>query len=337
MKFTTKGVQSEEQLIQGILDKVPEVRIWEKYLEFKIELNKKIISPVRSESDSLSSVFFIGSKGNILLKDFKTGKAYTVWTYLQAKKGWNLDTAVLSVKTDFHLLGVPEDLFSEKVSVIASNEVTEALKQPKLYTKILVKRKPWNLTELGYWQGYHFTPELLETLHIHPLSHYWIVKEKSTEFKAKKGELVFVFSFGGQKYKIYRPFADKNKDKWLNNCTVNTLMGEDSLEWIGKILIISKGMKELGCLRTLNYQSCSLQGENSFPGIQKIKTLKSRFEKIYSIMDIDDAGIQASKHLKERYSIQPIYLPKDAKIKDLAEYSKINGLLKVQQLIQQQL
>jgi hypothetical protein len=79
-----------------------------------------------------------------------------------------------------------------------------------------------------------------------------------------------------------------------------------------------------------------LQGESSYPGEKKMNLLQSRFKMIYTVFDIDKAGLKASNYFKEKYNTIPIYLPEeylDHKIKDLAEIGKIEGLNRIKELI----
>ncbi len=328
--FNTLGVKTLSY--ERILELVPLSNLWSYYLGEEIVLGKRILSPVRVERNP-SAVLFKSFNGDILLIDHGLGRTYNIFSFLKERYKLTEEEIIKKVDTDFQLGYYTEVLYPTKLSITPI--------EPKEYYKsIKVSRKPWNKVELQYWYDYHFTDGLLEELHINPLRSYVIIdinKEESTQFNKQKDELLFCFSFGEAMYKIYRPFGSGNLYKWTSNVPSSTLMGFDSLPWTGENLIITKGMKELGQLRRLNYPSIALQGENSYPKQNTIDSLKRRFKNIYSLMDNDEAGKTASKSLLNRFGFKPLYVPEFEEGKDFAEFSKVNGLEKAKEVIQEQL
>ena len=329
VKISLKGHKNYTR--EEIEAKLGCLNLWEFYLGEPIKLYKKIISPVRSESDSLSAGFFGLPDGTVLLKDFKTGKIWNIWSFIKYKYSCDLNTALLRVLSDFK---VSQYHFTEKVSVMASNEVLEGFKKRAGYCQIRVKRKRFSQKELNFWQEYHISKETLEFFNISALQTYWIIKDKDyLEYNRKPDELMFLISFGNARYKIYRPFSGKNK-KWFTNVGQDVLQGMDQLEWVGETLILTKGIKELCILRELGLQTVALQGETSYPSEDIIKGLQRRFTNVYSLMDQDSIGLTAGLYFQKKYNILPIGFTGH---KDLADYCKNEGLEGTKLMINKQI
>lgn len=332
MKLSTKDVKTKDLTLELMYSHLSDYDLWSYYLGYPIKLNKKILSPVRPEKDPSAVLFSVGDK--ILLKDFyPPGEVFTIWRYLNFKYNLNFFEALRQIDSDFNL-GYYNDSrtkLSSQKAVIHNIKIKESEN-----VKIQIKRGTWNTKELNFWLDY-FSKHILDQLPIKPISHYWIQKNEDIfQFERKKNELLFAFIFEPY-FKIYRPFGDK--DKWFSNVPSNVLMGEDLLPWVDKNLIITKGMKELGILKDLNYNAVSLQGESSYPNSIKLNTLKNRFENIYTLMDLDTAGLKCSKYFED-LGIKPIYLPEkfikeNSEHKDLAAIRKFIGYENTKNLLKQ--
>tara|TARA_R110000868_G_scaffold14414_2_gene67014 strand:- start:26672 stop:27712 length:1041 start_codon:yes stop_codon:yes gene_type:complete len=333
MKLSTKNIRTKNLTLEVLYEHLSDYDLWSYYLGYQIKLHKKIISPVRPEKDPSATLFPCG--GKILLKDFyPPGEVFTIWKYLKFKYNLDFFDALKQVDSDFNL-GYYSDNNTKLMpckAIIHNIKIEEGEN-----VKIQIKRGIWNKNELDFWLQY-FNKETLDKLPIKPISHYWIQKgEDIFQFERKKNELLFAFKL--EKYfKIYRPFGQSSKDKWFSNVPSNVLMGEELLSWIGDTLIITKGMKELGILIELGYNAVGLQGESSYPNELKLNTLKHRFKNIYSLMDLDKAGLTASRHF-EHLGINPIYLSQEfiqnnPLHKDLAEIRKYIGFENTKSLLE---
>lgn len=328
--FTTKGIKPI-LTYEIILKLVNSIKLWEFYTKEEVIIGKKILSPIREESNP-SAGYFKTYDGSILLKDFGTGRVYNIFQFLREKYNLTLEEILKKIDLDFNL-----GYYSDTPMILIPD--IQVIPIEREYKTLKIKRKAWNTLEKNYWDEYFIDEKIREILHISPIQSYFIINkttEEALEFRRNKDELIFCFSFGNAYYKIYRPNEIDLEKKWFSNTPSSVLMGYDSLPWINDTLIITKGMKELGILRKLNFCSTALQGETSYPVEHQIKTLKRRFKKIYSLMDNDTRGTLSSKELKERYSFIPLYVPKEG-MKDYAEYTKINGLDKALKLIKEQL
>lgn len=325
----TKG-RNQELTKERIQELVGDYNLWKLYYgDFK--LHKKIKSPVRTEQDP--SAAFFSTNNSILLKDFghPSKQIWSIYDYLELKFNLSYFKAITRIQADFGL----QSHSSEKMTVMSSNSLIENFNYKVHASEMKVKRKEFSKRELDYWLTYG-SIENIKNLHISALSCYWIQKKEDfIEFLRKKDELVFCFSFRNAKYKIYRPEAKNKLQKWAGNVQKDTLMGWDTLALGGEQYFLTKGMKELLSLRTLDLHSEALQGEKNYPTDSIILDKKGKFKQCYTIFDQDSVGLDASKYFEQKYQFIPLYLPKSLSYKDLAEFTKEKGLQETNQLIQQ--
>ena len=328
----TKGIKTEKLTLETLFTLVSEYNLWCYYTGLHIKFQKKINSPLRKD-DNPSSGFFVSRTNSILLKDFGTGKAYSLFTFLRIRYGWTFYEALQHINSDFNLgYNYPSLALTNNKPVLHKNVDLSEGKS----VKIKVKRGPWNKEELQYWADYHITKRALDKFNVRPLQCYWIVKGFNLyQFCRSPKELLFVFSFGNAIYKIYRPFGSKKLDKWFSNSPIDILMGYDELFWVGDTLIITKGMKELCILDELGYPTVALQGEGCYPPESLMKVLSRRFRDVYILLDNDKAGHIGMAYMRDLYGLKPIYLPDQylPNGKDLAEISKMTDLQTIKGII----
>lgn len=328
----TKGIKVGRLTIEKLFTLVSEYNLWCYYIGFQIKFGKRILSPLRQEKNP-SAGFFVSKLNNILLKDFSTGEVISLFGFLKLKYNWTIPEALKHINSDFNLgYSYPKYDLTNSTPVIHKDI---DLKEGQS-VKIEVKRGSWSNAELNYWSEYNITKKSLDKFNVKPLQCYWITKNSNIyRFCREPGELLFVFSFGNAKYKIYRPFGNKKDNKWYSNVPGDMLMGYDELAWVGDVLIITKGMKELCILDELGYNVVALQGESMVISETLANTLLKRFERVYTLLDNDKAGLAGMARNQDLYGFKPIvlpdiYLPKG---KDLGEISKMTNLQTVKAIV----
>lgn len=317
--FGTKGIKSRSLTYKNILEDVSEYDLWCHYLNTKIVIGKKILSPVREEKDP-SAVFFVTPEGHLILKDFN-GENWNLLKYLKYVYGLTYKGVLEKIDSDF------------KLGYLKAN--FENTKRPKI-TKFIPKhepktiwtsRKKFDKDELAYWAQYGITKKTLEKYNVYPLECFWLVKNNQAHNYCRQNSPIFCYDFGNQLYKIYRPL--NTNYRWFTNAPYTILQGYDQLDWLGDLLIITKSLKDVMLLRELGYNAIALQSENVYLEHEDFTKLAKRFKKIYLFFDNDKAGIEAAKKLSSIYKI-PMITIKD-KPKDISDYCKLYGFSKTEQ------
>lgn len=332
--ISTRNIRTNALNVEILFTLVSQYDLWSYYTGINIKFGKKIISPIQDEINP-SANFFVSGSGDILLKDFRFKKAFNIWSFLRFKFGWSITESLKHIDKDFNL-GYYNSEFSLTTGSIGAKHDFKIPEGVTSYIK--VKRGPWSTKELEFWTQ-SFSLETLHKLPIKPLKWYQVIRgDNIYQFNKEKDELLFVFSFGNACYKVYRPESRENK--WYSNTPSTYLMGIDDLPWIGEDLYINKGMKELGINYDLGFNAVSLQSENCYPTEEVVKNLKRRFKNIWTIMDIDEAGLKSSAYMEVKYDFKPIILPEsfykaNKAYKDLDSIKKLVGLDEIRRIIEE--
>jgi len=317
--FGTKGINTETLSQSAILSKVSEYDIWRYYLG-EFSFNRAFKSPLREDKNP-SAVMFVAGNGKILFKDFGINTVLNVFSYL--KLMYNLDyyQVLLMIDKDFNL-GFRKHVHT---TYTKTNKPIITGYKPVYtqdYAEILIKQKKYTKEELEYWQEYGITKETLDLYKVYSLKCFWIRKNNSMyQYCNNQKNFIFCYDFGNLKYKVYQPLNFNYR--FSTNADCNILQGESQLPKTGDLLIITKSMKDVMVLKELGYNSVGVQSENSYPSLEKLSDLKTRFKKCVIFFDNDKAGLEGAKNLSEKSNIPIISIPKEFKAKDISDFYKI--------------
>jgi 5S rRNA maturation endonuclease (ribonuclease M5) len=328
MIFTTEGTL--ELTKENILKQVSEIQLWRYYTDTEVRHGKHI-------KGDTSAVFYIKTDGTVLLKDFAK-ENYNIWTCLMKKYNKTFYQVLQQIVNDFKLNFIHKK--GRPSMNIYATETEQQIDVPEnITTSIRIKKKHWTIKELDYWLQYGISQENLKDDNCYSLDHYWIIRnDMAHKFKASSDNPIFCWDFGDNRYKIYRPYADKGM-RWINNIGTTLMFGENDVPTGGDLIIISKSGKDRLVLKNLGYTAVAVQGENNFPAMMKIHKIKMRFTKVAVFFDDDEAGNKGATRLTTMFSnFKSIVIPKDCvdkegkTIKDISDYYKECGKEKTENL-----
>jgi hypothetical protein len=105
------------------------------------------------------------------------------------------------------------------------------------------------------------------------------------------------------------------------------LQGYEQLPKTGKLLIITKSLKDVMVLYELGYNAVALQSENDNLNKQIFIELSNRFKKIVIFFDNDLPGLDASVKLCEKYNLPRITIDSSYRafydIKDISDFISV--------------
>lgn len=136
--------------------------------------------------------------------------------------------------------------------------------------------------------------------------------------------------------KVYRPVAQDKTKKWKSNCIKTDIFGLENLPNKGKILIITKSLKDVMVLRTFGFNAISLQAESIKidDDIRPIlRPILKRFENTILWYDNDTAGIKGSVAASYELKCPYTYIPGKYKQKDISDFVRDFGRRKTWKLI----
>ena len=312
------NTQFQEITEENIFKFISDYDIFNYYIE-NFEVNAAFNSPLRKDETPSFSVFKSNHGGDLLFKDFGNGHVGTAITLVKELYSISYYEALCKVIVDFGIQDYFSGVKSLKRSKKQLGEVTNKIVITKR-SKIEIKVRNWTLYDLSYWETFGITIETLRKYWVFPISHFFI---NNRLFIAAKYAYAFVERKDKQfTYKIYQPF---NKIKWLTNHYVAIHQGYSQLPEEGKLLLITKALKDVMSLHDVaDISSIGIQNETILIKESVMKEYKMRFKEVLCLFDNDETGINLSNKYKKEYNIDYILLP-DKKTKDFSDCVKVFG------------
>ena len=303
--------------VEDILKYVTQEQIFSFYLGEEITNIGVYHSPLREDNIPSFGLFFHKNKPNILMfKDLATGDSGDFAQMVAKMYGISRIDALWKVAYDLKLSELNIDL----------------QKAPINYTKILnrkdkiklgIKVRDWSLVDKNYWSSFGITKKTLEKYRVYPISHVFYND-------VAVATSIYAYAYLEDKdgvitYKIYQPFEDKRK-KWITNTNAGIHQGYSQLPKKGKILILTKSLKDVMSIHDcLGVAAIGLQSESIMMKHSVMEEYKSRFKKIYCLFDNDEAGKKLSSRFTEEYKLPHFFVPELPKVTDFSDLVKAVG------------
>lgn len=264
---------------------VEDSEVWLKILGH-CTISRKFSNPFRKDSDP-SAVLFVSKTGEILFHDFKDG-TFNWRNCLKFYLGYTNEQ-------------VRDFLFDNNLVIKTHNYTTK--KQIRTNTKITYTLKEWCDLDTEYWAQFNVNKEICTYFNVYPVMFTWVNNVICHTYTDSKP--VYAFILGLEDVKIYAPY---HSQKWLMTTSKEIFQGFEQLPWIGDLLIITKSMKDVMSLYSLEYNAIAPHSEGQKIPNDIIIGLQHRFTKIVVLYDNDDAGIKASNKLNREYKLKQIYM-----------------------------
>lgn len=302
-----------------ILSKVEDYDIYRYYIGADFTTRGKMVSPFRRDPNPSFSVFYT-KKGRLYHTDFgdMTYKG-TCIDFVMQLFGIGYSQALEKINQDL-CLGIQHEQFKK---IIVGNPASIS---PKKYCIVKIVSKRFNKKELEFWNQYHITEEELKQNQIFSVRE--MTKDGSRVLFGEK-EMVFGYRYD-DRWKIYRPFAEKRENKWYpNNVPIDKMDGLDCLQK-GKPCIITKSRKDWIVLRKIYPHVCAVQNESHVSINEKnLEYIKENSSIQYINFDNDAPGKKASQFFTDTYGFKHVNVPDYYAvqgIKDFADMAKFLGL-----------
>lgn len=311
--------------VQQLYRLLGQERIMSFYFHDSIIMGKRYCNPFRDDSNP--SCFFKWTKmGNLYFIDYATQKVYyNAIDVACMSTGYDYPDILYKIEADFNIKNL--DLKDKKQLELETSAFTKPELKP---ATIKVSTSKFNKKDYDYWKQFGVSSEVLSFYNVKKVSKVWIAEQlwyihndSDPCYRYKEKE----------KFKIYRPFADK-KNKFRTNYFGGLLEGYTQLPHKGELLIITKGLKDVMTLHALGINAVAVRSENTPVSENAYNLLKNRFENIYIWFDADEAGIQGAYKLSQMYNLPVIYHNKELG-KDPSEIYKNTGKTTIYEIITQ--
>lgn len=322
----------EELSVQNVLSKVSDATLWRYYLGTDFQLKKDICSPLRRDKHP-SFQLYLDSKSRVKFKDHGgQGLGGDIFDFLSHRDGLNLVDSLVRINTDFKLhLGTPDQQTykgAKPIGVRVEKQLEKFGEEFSISTApfIQVITRPYTEKDYEYWAQFGITSATLRLYNIHCIQK---VRMNGvlvyTHSLTKPG---YVYHFPKSKHnKCYFPFRE-GKYRFLSSANnYEDIQGyyqcNVKKDKSNKLLILTKSMKDVMCLRELGYEAMSIHGETQYFYKDFIRHIKKYYPHIISLYDRDKAGVLGARHLWKNYKIPahfiPKFLTKEYHIKDISD------------------
>lgn len=318
-----------------ILSRFSEEQLMEYYLH--IPVKKGLFrSPLRDDKDPTCS-FYRDRSGMLIFKDFATGQHLNIFGIVQELFRCNYYEALRIIANDMGIvndktLHVNPGKINKKPLKITNKEIS----------KIQVEIQDFTELELKWWNKYGITLDILNKFNVYSCKHVFL----NGQLVAKSQQHCPIFGYYGGKIKednekleLWRCYFPKRTSyRFLTNWPSKKIQGYEQLPKNGKLLVITKSMKDVMCLYSMGISAISPNSEVLFIGENILDSLKKRFEYIVVLYDQDRTGLYNMAKIRHQYpTLLYAVIPKKYEAKDISDFYKKHGKKKTQNLIKEYL
>ena len=191
----------------------------------------------------------------------------------------------------------------------------------------LIATREWYNTDAEYWLQYNIGSSMLNEYNVKPIEGYNMSKG-SKQISITSNYIYGYYTESGEVYKIYQPYKKKHKFHKVSS----HVQGLDQLKYDKPYLVVCSSLKDAMCLKSFGYniEVIAPDSENSLIKPHIIENLKSKYKKIITLFDNDEAGEKAIVKYNCVYGLNGLCLDKD---KDVSDSVKNHGLHYVRSIL----
>lgn len=304
----------EPKITKGyLLSKYSEETYMEYYLGIKVKKGL-FRSPLRQDNTPTCS-FYRNKSGELIFHDF-SGDFYGNFINVVMRK-YNVGyyKAIELIAQDFGFINKNE---TREVHIKESESKIIKGKPANIRVEI----KDFTKKELNWWKEYGITKEILEKFHVYSCKNIFLNGEL---VNTNNNNLIFGY-YGGKKdglelWRIY--FPGRTTQRFLTNWPSKKIQGFNELPKSGKLLVITKSMKDCMTLYSLGIPAIAPNSEHLFINDKMLDNLKKRFKYIVVMYDNDLAGISNMRKIKKKHpELIYYFIPRKYDVKDISDFYK---------------
>lgn len=278
-----------------ILGRLSQEEILERYLGVEVTYTERFQSPLRKD-DTPTCSFKKFDNGTVWFKDWSghfQGDCFNVVSFMYA---CNFYEACEIIAHDFNLvensqLGID---YERKPKEYVENESKEV-------AKIQVQWGEFEQEDVNRWASYGINTQTLHTYWTGVVKHAWL--NGSLVYSRLPSDPCYGYFFEEGIYKLY--FPNRTKVRFLGNH--KGLQGYAQLPLKGKLLVITKSLKDVMFLCQMGIAAVAPPSESSILTEEQYKELSNRFSSIVSLYDFDLTGIRSANKMRKVYDIVPFF------------------------------
>lgn len=303
----------------------------ETYMSFYLGIPIKkglFCSPLRKDNTPTCS-FYRNKQGDLIFKDFNGSFYGNFISVVMYKYGLQYGEAMRAIANDFNLIKTPG--YTKHQGVIRPNQKKFEAPETALIRVEIQKFLP---KELEWWGEYGITEKILKKFNVYSCKNIFL---NGSYFMASTTGCPAYGYYGGKEdnvelWRIY--FPKKKQYRFLTNWKAKQVQGYKQLPKEGKLVVITKSMKDVMCLYSLGIKAIAPNSENLFITDKMLNDLKSRFTYIAVLYDNDLPGISNMNKIKKQHpELFYTWIPRKYEAKDISDFRKMYGEKKTKQFI----
>lgn len=315
MDFSFKPKISKEL----ILSRFSEEQLMEYYLHLQVRRGL-FRSPLRRDKQPTCS-FYRNNSGTLIFKDFATGQHLNVFGVVQEIFKCDYHEALRIIAND---MGIVRDRELRRNPGKINESPTKIT--DKEMSKIQVEVQDFTDLELKWWGKYGITLNILKKFNVYSCKHVFL----NGNLLAKSQQHCPIFGYYGKKYQgieLWRCYFPKRTSfRFITNWPSKKIQGYDQLPKEGKLLVITKSMKDCMTLYSCGISAIAPNSENLFVSDNMLSELKSRFKYIVVFYDNDRPGLHNMARIRREHpELVYISIPKQYGSKDISDFYKDHG------------
>jgi len=309
--------------LRDLLNKVDDYAIYSYYLG-AFKPGKLMNSPLRNNDKMPSFAIFQTRDGALLFKDHGTGVSGNALKFMKLYKG----------------IQTRNELEKELLRIVRRANPTSSVATvtrsytPKEDTDIGIVRQPFTNADKKYWKQFHISIDTLKYFNVFSIKYFLCNRVVRGTYRDDNPMYAYKVY---DKFKIYRPLASKYT-KWRTNLTNRHVQGLAELpQEGGKILIITKSLKDVMCLYEMGFNAIAASSETTFIPDDILQSLKSKWDHIVILYDRDKTGMLKARDYSRQYKLDCIFVHKKFKAKDISDAVKSNNYWDVKEWLEKTL
>ena len=302
-----------------ILSRFSEEQLMEYYLHLPVKKGL-FRSPLRRDKQPTCS-FYRNKSGTLIFKDFATGQHLNIFDVVQSIFRCSYFESLRIIANDFGI--VRDNTLHKNPGKINLNPIKI---KDKEISKIQIEVQEFTDGELKWWGKYGISKDILKHFNVYSCKHVFL----NDQLFAKSQQHCPIFGYYGKKYQgleLWRCYFPKRTSfRFITNWPSKKIQGYDQLPKKGKLLVITKSMKDSMCLYSCGITACAPNSENLFISDKVLEDLKSRFKNIVVLYDNDRPGLyNMAKIRREHPELTYVFIPKRYGSKDISDFYKDHG------------
>lgn len=296
--------------IKDIIQSVNQEELYSRFFGLNVKYDRFFFAQHRKDNMPTATFRWYGDK--LRLCDWATGKFYDIFELIGIRYNLGFADCLRLIADEFTIdINTEVNIFQNKPQQIDT------------IIDIQVMYK-WMPEQITYWQQYYFDGLHCKKHNIVAVKNAWI--NNNHVYGYNKNELCFCYIYADGSKKLYFPNRTKLSKYPRFQGNTRIIAGWDKLPQEGKLVIITKGHKDVACYDLFDIPAISTQGEGIILDLDAIKELENRFDYVIVNLDYDLRGIEAMRKYRDKYNLKLAFYPIGKEAKDFSGYLKLYGI-----------